>query len=119
MAGLQFHLEHVRAQLMREIGYTITNTVRDSRVPACVTVIDINLAPDTRNAIVFVSIFGNDKTKKGALIALNRAAPFIQKHVAQRVKLKNLPKLVFKNDDSIDHSLRIDELLKEIKNDLE
>ena len=119
MAGLQFHFEHVRSQLMREIGSVVTNDIRDPRVPPCVTILDIRLSADTRNATVFVSVFGDEKVRKGALIALNRAAPFVQRQVSRHVKLKHFPRLLFKCDEAVDRSLRVTELLKEIRDDLD
>ena len=113
-----YHHSHVREQLIREIGWVIQNKVRDPRVPMIVSVTDMKLAGDTRNATVYVNVFGDDKVKTGALIALNRAAPFIQHHVSQRVKLRHLPKLLFKIDDSIERGMHIDELLREVKDDL-
>jgi ribosome-binding factor A len=112
------HLDHIREQLLRAIGWTIKERVRDPRVPPIVTITDIKLATDTRNATVFVSIYGDDKVRKGALIALNRAAPYIQTAVAQRVSMRHFPRLIFKLDDSLDRGMHIDELLREIKDDL-
>lgn len=118
MKSRPFHLEHVRTQLIREVGWAIKNRVRDPRVPLIVTVTDMKLAGDTRNATVYVNIFGDEKTQKGALIALNRAASFIQHVVGQRVKLRHLPKLLFKLDDSIERGMHIEELLREVNDDL-
>src|SRR5512140_1755918 len=118
MSGLQFHHAHVRENLIREIGWVISNEMRDPRIPPVVSVTDLNLAQDARNATVFVSIMGDEKMKKGALIALNRAAAYIQKLVGQRVSMRHFPILYFKHDDSIERGTRINELLKEIKDDL-
>lgn len=118
MSARAYHLQHIREQLMREIGWAIKNKVRDPRVPMIVTVTDMKLAPDTRNATVYVHAYGDEKVKKGAIVALNRAAPFIQRVVAERVKLRHFPKLLFKIDDSIDRAMHIEELLREVKDDL-
>jgi ribosome-binding factor A len=117
--GVPTHrFEHIREDLQREISWTIKERVRDPRVPAIVGVTEVKLASDTRNATVFVSIYGDEKVRTGALIALNRAAPYIQNVVAQRVSMRNFPRLVFRLDDSIDRGMHIDELLKDIKDDL-
>ena len=118
MSGLQFHHARIREDLIREIGWVIANEMRDPRIPPVTSVSDINLAVDTRNATVFVSIMGNAGAKKGALIALNRAAAYIQKLVAARITMRHFPRLLFKLDESVDRGMRINELLKEIKDDL-
>ncbi len=103
---------------MREIVWTIKNEVRDPRVPMIVSVSDMKLAPDTRNATVFVHVYGDDTVKRDAIAALNRAAPFIQQVVAGRVQMRHFPKLFFKLDTSIDRGMHIDELLREVRDDL-
>ena len=96
MSVAQFHMERLREDFLREIAWVIANRVRDPRVPSMVTVTEIHLAPDTRNATVMVSVFGSDEEKKEALVGLNKAAPFIQKMVAERIVVKHFPKFYFK-----------------------
>jgi len=103
---------------MREIGWTIANRLRDPRIPPIVTVLDVKLGDDTRNATVCVSMYGEDVEKDEAVAALNHAAPAIQKMVSERVSVKHFPKLYFKLDKLLDQGQRINELLNEIKDDL-
>jgi len=119
MSTLQWHNERLRELLNREIGETIAQEVRDPRVPDVVTITGVKLARDNRNATVYVSIIGDPHEKKAAVEALNKAAPFIQHVIAQRIVLKRFPRLYFKLDNSIEHGRRINDLLKEIKDDLE
>jgi ribosome-binding factor A len=114
----QFHLERVKEDLLREITWVIANQVRDPRVSSMVTVTELRLAPDMRNATIFVSIMGEDADKKESIIGLNKAAPFIQKMAAARVRMKHFPKFYFKLDKTIDYSVHINDLFKEIKDDL-
>jgi ribosome-binding factor A len=118
MTAPLFHNERTTEHLLREITWTIANRLNDPRVPEIVTVTEIKLAPDCRNATVYVSVYGSENKKKGALIALNRAAPFIQRCVASRVKMKHVPILYFKIDSSLDRSEHIHSLLEQIKDDL-
>jgi ribosome-binding factor A len=114
----QYHHEHLTESLRREIGWTIANRVRDPRVPSVVTVTDISLSPDTRSASVYVSIYGSDKEKEDALVALNRAAAFIQNTVSKRISVKHFPKLSFRADESLERGTRISGILKDIEDDL-
>ncbi len=118
MSAPQFHIDRLREDFHREIAWAIANRVRDPRVPEVVTVTEIRLAPDTRNATVMVSIFGNENTQQEAVGVLNKAAPFIQKVVAERIRIKHFPKLYFKIDKSLDYTEHLNELLNKIKDDL-
>lgn len=119
MSSPMYYKERLKHDLAREIGWTIANRVRDPRIPSIVTVTEVRLSADTRNATVFVSVFGEDVVKTEALAALQHAAPFIQNRVAEKVKMKNFPRLHFKLDRSLDQSERINELLDEVKDDLD
>jgi len=114
-----FHIERLRELLQREIGLVISQELRDPRIPPVVTITRVKLAQDTRNATVFVSIYGDDQVKNDAIAALNKAASFIQCTVAGRITVKHFPHLYFKLDNSLEHSQHINELLKEIQDDLE
>ncbi|MGA3052069.1 MAG: 30S ribosome-binding factor RbfA [Chitinispirillaceae bacterium] len=114
-----YHIDRLREQLRHEIGTVIAREMRDPRIPSIVTVTRIKLAQDTRNATVFVSILGDEKMKVDALAALNAAAAYIQRLVSARITVKHFPHLSFKPDNSIEHSQHINELLKEISDDLE
>lgn len=119
MAAPKYHIERLREQLSREITTVISRELRDPRVPEIVTVTEVKLARDARNATVYVSIMGDDFEKQDALDALNKAAPFIQRTVAGRVVTKHFPHLIFKLDTSIEYGQHINELFKEIENDLQ
>jgi ribosome-binding factor A len=114
-----FHIERLAEMLQREIGIIIAQEMRDPRIPPVVTVTRVKLAQDIRNATIFVSVYGDKDVKDNAIEALNKAASFIQHVAASRIVVKHFPHLSFKLDNSIEHSQHIDELLKEIKNDLE
>lgn len=119
MPAPQFYNERMREQIYREISWSIANRVNDPRIPDIVTITELKLAADTRNATVYVSIMGSDEIKKSALSALNHAAPFIQKCVASRVSMRHIPKLYFKLDTAFDRSEHINSLLEQVKDELE
>ncbi len=119
MPASHYHIDRLREQLQHEIGTVIAREMRDPRIPSIVTVTQIKLAQDTRNATVFVSIFGDEKVKAVALAALNAGAAYIQRLVSAKITVKHFPHLLFKLDNSIEHSQHINELLKKISDDLE
>jgi ribosome-binding factor A len=116
MSSPKYYNDRVKEQLRHEIASAIANEVRDPRIPPFVTIIELKLGEDTRNATVYVSIYGDKKEE--AVKALNKAAPFIQKVVARRLTIKHFPKLYFKLDHSLERGERINELLKQVKDDL-
>jgi len=75
-----------------------------------VTVTEVKVSPDLRNATAFVTPLGGGE---GAAVvdALGRAAPFLRRQVAEAVNLKFAPRLAFRVDDSFDYAGRIEALL--------
>lgn len=118
MKTLHWHIERLSEQLQKEIGTVISQELRDPRIPPVVTVTKVKLSQDTRNATVLVSIYGEEAVQNNAIASLNKAAPFIQHTIAQRITIKHFPHLCFKLDKSLEQGQHINELLKEIQNDL-
>ena len=116
MPNSPYHKDRLREQLTREIADVITNDVRDPRVPAFFTITSVKLSDDQRDATVRVSMYDGDVD--AAMEAMNKAAPFIQKLVSQRIKMKNFPHLMFKSDNSLHHTDKINKLLDTVKDDL-
>jgi len=120
MAAPHFHKERLAELMHREIAAVISQELRDPRIPGIVTITRINLGTDMRNATVYVSIFGEEKENcDEAMVALNKAASFIQRQVASRIVIKHFPRLLFKHDDGITHTQHIHKILKEIHDELE
>ena len=79
---------------------------------ASVTVTEVRVSPDLRNATAFiVPLGGGDATT--VLAGLRRAAPYLRTRVARLVELKFAPRLTFRSDTSFDHASRVDALLQE------
>ncbi|HVZ00999.1 MAG TPA: 30S ribosome-binding factor RbfA [Dongiaceae bacterium] len=79
-----------------------------------VTVTEVRISPDLRNATAFVVPLG--ATVSGAeaaplIKALNRAAGFFRGLVAREVKLQFSPTIRFKLDESFDEASRIETIL--------
>ena len=119
MPAPHFHKERLAELLQREITAIIAREVRDPRIPPIVTVAGVALSTDLRNATVHVSIFDEAHPVADAVRALNKAAPYIQRLLASRISIKHLPRLYFKQDTTIEQTLHINQLLKEIQDDVE
>jgi ribosome-binding factor A len=75
------------------------------------TVAEVRMSPDLRQAAVFVSELGADRLSPEVNAALKRASPFLRGEVARRVNLKYAPVLVFRADETHAEVARIDALI--------
>jgi ribosome-binding factor A len=100
--------EAVRAVL----SDAIATDLKDPRI-GFVTVTGVNTSPDLRHARVYVSVLGSDPDREASLEGLRSAHGFLQTKVASQLGLKHTPAITFEYDGSIDHGMRITELLAE------
>jgi ribosome-binding factor A len=102
--------EAVRAVL----SDVIAKDLQDPRV-GFVTVTGVKTSPDLRHARVYVSVLGTEQIRADSLDGLRSAHGFLQAAIASRLKLKHTPSLTFEHDKSVDHGMRITELLMDVE----
>jgi ribosome-binding factor A len=119
VGAADWYNSRVTEDLLREILWVINNKVSDPKLPSMVSVTSIQLAKDTRNATIMISVFGTHMEKINAIKVLNRAAKFIQNTVAKRVKIKNFPRFYFKIDNSFEDIDSVNTILDRVKDDLD
>lgn len=77
---------------------------------ASVTVTEVRISPDLRNATAFVTpLGGGDAT--ALLAALARAAPYVRGQIGRMMRLRFTPAIAFELDTSFDRVSYIDALL--------
>jgi ribosome-binding factor A len=76
-----------------------------------ITVSEVRMSPDLRNATAFVVPLGGGDTAK-IVKGLNRAAPYLRGEVARAMQLRVAPTVAFLADTSFDEASRIDSLLR-------
>jgi ribosome-binding factor A len=101
----------VSDQMKQEIADILMRKIKDPRI-GFVTVTDVELSDDLKNAKVFVSIYGGDKeaTFKG----LKSATAFIRSELGKRMRMRCVPELLFRFDGTVEQGAHIMELLREI-----
>jgi ribosome-binding factor A len=106
--------ERVSDQMKREIADILMRKIKDPRI-GFVTVTDVEVADDLRNAKVFVSVYGKDEEKKASLQGLKSAGPFIRSELGKRMRMRFIPELLFRFDATVERGAHIMELLRSIE----
>jgi ribosome-binding factor A len=110
MAG--HRIQRVNEQLKREISRILVGELKDPRIGA-VTVTRVSAAPDLTFARVYVQLLGAEDERAATLEGLEAAKAFIRTGLGQRLRIKRVPELRFERDRSLEHAIRIEELLAE------
>ncbi len=100
----------IREEISQIVGYELEYP----RLTA-VTVTDVRLSGNRRDAQVFVTVAGDEEEHRLALAALRRAAPFVRKQLSLSLNLPRTPEIHFVRDTVEEAGARVDVLLQEIE----
>lgn len=102
--------------LQRELSRIIRDEVKDPRVGS-ITITRIDLAHDGTHAAVFFTPLAmrSEELGRATEAALMQSAPFVRNKIGKILTTKNIPTLSFLLDLGLENSLRVEELLREIK----
>ena len=78
---------------------------------ASVTVTEVRVSPDLRNATAFVMPLGGNRTDE-VVAALGRATPYLRRMIGQSLTMKHNPALSFVADRAFDEGARIESILR-------
>lgn len=102
--------------IQQELSDIILRGLRDPRV-GFVTIMSVDVTSDLRMARVYFTVMGEeadaDETQKG----LDSAGAYLRRELGKRLKLRHVPELSFKFDDSIAYGTHIESILRKIEND--
>ena len=79
-----------------------------------ITVTEVRMSPDLKNAKAYVIPLGGKDTEKTVSI-LKEFSPLIRKALSKKIDMKFLPRVYFVGDESFDYAERIEKLIKENK----
>jgi ribosome-binding factor A len=99
--------------LRQEISSIIGRAVHDPQV-GFVTVTRVDVAPDLRNATVWVSTIGQPPERRETLRALTRAMPFVRREL-RVLHLRRIPELHVKLDDTAERGTRVLQILRDLE----
>jgi ribosome-binding factor A len=106
--------ERIAETLREEIAQIVGYELEDPRL-TMVTVTEVRVADDLRDASVYVMVEGDEQEHEKALVALRHAAPYVRKQLGFALSLRHTPALHFVRDTVEEKAARVDALLHEIE----
>ena len=100
----------IAEQIQRELSEVIRLELKDPRV-GMITITDVEVSPDYSHAKVFFTLLGDAGRIEEAAAGLTRAAGFLRSQLARRLKLRIVPQLQFKYDESVERGMRLSRLI--------
>ncbi|HZP73370.1 MAG TPA: 30S ribosome-binding factor RbfA [Gaiellaceae bacterium] len=104
--------EAVRAVVADAVG-----DLKDPRI-GLVTVTGVEVTTDLREATVYVSVLGNEKTRRASLDGLASAHGVLQARIGRELSLRRTPTLAFAYDDAVERGVEMTKLIDELAAEL-
>jgi len=110
--------ERIAETLREEIAQIVGFELEDPRL-TMVTVTEVRVADDLRDASVYVTVQGDEQEHQQALKALEHAAPYVRKQLGFSLNLRHTPVLHFVRDTVEEKAGRVDALLERMKDEVQ
>ena len=109
-------VNRVEGQVMAEISKLLLVKANDPRLKS-VNLTEVKASPDLKRATVYFGIFGDAAGRQEAEAALKGSAGFFRRELGKALELKFVPEIIFRWDESLEHSQHMDEVFKQIERD--
>jgi ribosome-binding factor A len=121
----QGRMRRVDEAIRQVIGDALASDLKDPRV-GFVTVTDVKTSSDLSHARVYVSVLADlrssrsrpaadpEQEREETLAGLRHAHGFLQRRIADELRLKRTPTLEFAYDDTSERAMRLDALIDEV-----
>lgn len=111
--------QQVGDEIQRILGEIIQYELKDPRV-GFATVVAVDVSADLQHATARISVLGDETQRQETMEGLERARGFMRRRLAQELRhLRSVPELRLALDTSLDYSMRIDEVLRQVAEERE
>jgi ribosome-binding factor A len=111
-------MPRVNEALRHELAMLLEEEIVPLFPGVLVTLMEVQTAPDLRDAIVRVSVMGPSGSKPKVLQALQKERVRLQHDLGRRIKLKFTPRLDFRIDETVEKGFRVLSILSELEPEL-
>jgi ribosome-binding factor A len=101
------------AEIQRELTQLLRRDVKDERI-GNVTITAVDVAGDLRTARVYYLVFGKDGADPRVQAGLTSAAGFLRNALSKSLMIRYTPTLSFALDTSIEHGVRLTQLIDQV-----
>src|SRR6185369_2086363 len=105
--------EKVAEAIHEEISKLLIKGVKDPSV-GFVTITGVKVTDDLRLASVYFSVISTEEERKDTEAGLNSAKGFLRREVGKMLRMRYVPEILFKYDESVVYGSHIESILKQI-----
>ena len=111
-------MSRINSEMQKSIAEIIANRLRNPDLDGIIiTVTNVDTASDLKYAKVMVSVLSTPQTQSLVVQELNRAKAYIRKELMHMIRLRTMPELDFRLDDSYEKGRKIMDIIDSISGD--
>jgi len=107
--------ERVAEEIRHEVSAMLAGELKDPRLAGLVTVTEVRVSPDLKQARIYVSVMGTQAEQTSTLQGLTAAAGYVRHELTERLQVRRAPEVHFVLDHTEEYGQRIEELLRQTK----
>ncbi len=106
----------VNGEVLRELSNIIRGDIKDPRIHPMTSVVAVEVAPDLKTCKAFISVLGDEQSRKDTLEGLRSAEGYIRRELARNINLRNTPQIRFILDQSIEYGVNMSKMIDAVTN---
>jgi len=106
--------QRIAGSIKEEVSDILRLEIKDPGLVKMTSVTSVDVSRDLSYAKIYVSIFGNNEEQENILKILAKASGFIRLELGKRIRLRHIPELVFRLDNSMEYGAHIDHVLSSL-----
>ena len=104
----------INEEVYRELANIVRGEIKDPRISPLTSVVAVEVAPDLKTCKAYISVLGDEETRKSTYQGLKSAEGFIRSQLAKRINLRNTPAITFIMDNSIEYGVNMSKLIEDV-----
>lgn len=106
-------IDRLEEDMKYYLSNIISEKVKNPNVNGIISITAVHVTKDMKYAKVYLSIF-NAKSKSKVLDEIRKSKGYIKKELSYVLKARNIPELVFEEDDSMEYGNYMNEKIKSL-----
>src|SRR5512136_3028286 len=99
--------EKVAEAIHEMVSELLVKGLKDPRI-GFVTITGVKVTDDLHLATVFFTVIGSEEEKSATEKGLNSARGYIRKEIGKNLRMRYVPDIIFKFDESVEYGSRIE-----------
>ncbi|HHY16531.1 MAG TPA: 30S ribosome-binding factor RbfA [Firmicutes bacterium] len=108
--------DRIGASIREVVSDLMLRRLKDPRI-GFASIVNVDVNKDLSLAKVYVSVLGSNEEKEKTMEGLKSAQGLIRSEVSKALGIRYAPEIQFVLDEGIEYSMRVSQLLSELKKD--